>query len=431
MVNVIAAGLGFVQGIVTARILGPEPYGIIAVIAGVNITVLNFLDIRLVDLAGKLYYRSELPNDVEQRAYQSSILQVCLIGNGIISLFLCSLGGFVSWLTIHWFTASYVRWEWLLAHAVVLALTNWTNTFAYLQRFSGKFYLMGTWKLITQVITISTFLPIIILYGNLDGYYTAQVTVSSIATLMTIGLSLFIWRKYEGFTLLNRQMFLSLPDYWHNLRFLFFGNLLGYTKLFHRAADVLLIGYFSDDRTTGLYKFARSLTDSLYILFDALNQVYLPRFLELLAQRAHVEYRQLATRLLIGTGLFTVALIAIEGLLLPWVIKIALANRFAGVEGAVMVLTLPFFFVAGIYIWVWPIFIHFGQLGKYTIFNYLACLAQYSLVILLFFVFEPTASQAALGYLVYYLVLMPGALFLVHRKKREVLPNLPFQPTSG
>ena len=47
------------------------------------------------------------------------------------------------------------------------------------------------------------------------------------------------------------------------LRFVAAGNLLGYVKLLHRSADVLLVAAFCGDRGTGIYKLARSITDAL------------------------------------------------------------------------------------------------------------------------------------------------------------------------
>lgn len=422
--NVVASGLGFVQGIISARLLGAEAFGVIAVIAATNATVLNFLDVRLIDLASKLYYRFKADNLGEVRAYRASVLEVCLAGNGLISFSLSIVGLLANIAFIHVFTTTPVRVEWLVAQSLVLAMSNWANTFDYLQRFSGRFYLMGTWRLINRILYVAVFLAILLASPNLDGYYSGAFAATALGLVMTVGLSVFIWLRYDRLPLLRKGMWQSLADYRRDFRFLFFGNLLGYVKMLQRGSDVLIVGLFADDRITGLYRLARSLTDSFYVLFDAMNQVYLPRFMELLSQRAHAEYRRLARRLLVYSTGFTLAALIAEIVAMPLLMQTVLANRFAGAEGAIAVMTIPFVFVTGMYIWMWPMYVYSGRIARYTAYSFLACLAQYAVMIGLFLVLPATPVAAALGYLAHYLVLIPLAYRLLARGDRaDCLPG--------
>jgi O-antigen/teichoic acid export membrane protein len=424
IINVLSSALGFVQGIITARYLGPDSYGVIAVIVATNVTVLNFLDVRLVDLAGKLYYRPSQASIPEPRAYRASVLQICLVGNGLISLGLSVLGFLANLAFIRALTTTPVQIQWLVAQSLILAFSNWANSLDYLLRFSGRFYLMGTWRLVTRVANVGLFLAIFLPGSNLDSYYRALFFATSLGLVMTASVSALIWLRYEHLPLLGRGLWLAWPDYRRGFRFLFYGNLLGYVKMLHRGSDVLLIGFFADDRITGLYKLTRSLTDVLYILFDALNQVYYPRFMELLAQRAAAEYRRLADRLLMASSGFTLLVLVVQALLLAPALKFALANRFAGAESAIMVMTVPFLFVAGIYTWLWPLFVHSGKLGKYTVYSFLACFAQYAVALGLFVGMQPTPLAAALGYLAYYCVLFPLAYRVAQRNYAAYLPRI-------
>lgn len=246
--NVVASGLGFVQGIISARLLGAEAFGVIAVIAATNATVLNFLDVRLIDLASKLYYRFKTDNPGDVRAYRASVLEICLAGNGLISFSLSIVGLLANIAFIRVFTATPVRMEWLVAQSLVLAMSNWANTFDYLQRFSGRFYLMGTWRLINRILYVAVFLAILLASPNLDGYYSGAFAATALGLVMTVGLSVFIWLRYDRLPLLRKGMWQSLADYRRDFRFLFFGNLLGYVKMLQRGSDVLIVGLFADDR---------------------------------------------------------------------------------------------------------------------------------------------------------------------------------------
>lgn len=422
-VNVACTVLGFIVSFVNMRVLGAELYGIVAVIGAASETVLNFLDVRLTDLTARLYYRRELPDGVDRSFYRASVLQICLLGNGLISIASGSLGLLVSVMTVHIFAHSPVRMEWMVAQAAILVLTNWTSTFTYLQRFSGRFYLMGTWTFITRTVALIVIVSVIVTHPNLDGYYAALLLAAAVSAVMGIGLSLFIWLRYEEFPMFRSGWLVSLSGYRAGIRFLVFGNLLGYTKMFHRSADALLVGYFCGNRETGLYKFARSLTDALLVLFDAMNQVYYPRFLELMSQERLKEYRRLALRLLFGAGLLTLLAIAGEAVLLPTVIRVALGNRFSGAEGTVMVMTAQFFFVAGVHIWMWPLFVHSGKLARYTVYTYLAVVGHYAVATVLFILLGPVSLAGGLGYLTYYLVLNFTAFLLLRKWFPDVVPG--------
>lgn len=430
-VNVICAGLGFIKDLVAARVLGPENYGIIAVLVGTNATLLNFLDVRFGDLAAKLYYRQNSTDNINFRNYRASVLQISLLGNGLISLALGILGLVVSVLTIRFFTAASVSIQWMAAQALVAALLHWTSSFSFLQRFTGKFYVIGTWRILTELVVVGTFLPIMIVSGTLDGYYQGVLLATSVGAGMVIALSTFLWMRFERLPLLRKGILSALPEYRREFRLLLFGNLLGYTKMFHRAADTLLVGYFCDDRTTGLYKLARSLTDGLYVVFDALNQVYYPRFLQLLSERAHDEYRRTARYILSRAGVFTGVLLALEAIFLAPIVKIVLADRFAGIESAIVTLTLPFFFVAGMYLWIWPALVYLGDLSTYTAYSYVACVVQYGVSGALFVVFGSTVLGGAVGYVAYYCALGPAAFSLVRRCYPDVVPGRRLETTSA
>lgn len=423
IINILTTGLLAVNAFVGAGLLGSESYGIIGIISAINATVLNLLDIRLSDLASRLYYRTDIPEGVSQSVYRASVLRICIIGYGSVSLALCIVGVMVNLLTYHLFTTSTVYWQWIVADAFVVGMRNWMGSFWLTQRLSGHFYLMGTCKLVATVMMVVLFVPILLLMGGLDGYYLGMLLGTVANSLIVVGLSLFIWRRHQQFPLIS-HMFIAWPEYRQGWRFLFFGNLLGYSKLLHRASDVLLVAYFCTDYQTGLYKFARLVTDKLYIFYDALNQVYFPKMLEWLAYKQYHAYRALARRFLVWTAVATLGFLGLQALLMPTIVEVVFRNRFVGVTEPIMILTIPFFFVMGMHMWMWPVFVHSGKLGRFTMANYLACMVQYGFPIALFSILGASAAVISLGYLGYYVVLIGAALVLITRDYPEVVPTI-------
>jgi O-antigen/teichoic acid export membrane protein len=422
LVNVLATGIGFAQGLITARQLGVAAYGVAAVIGSTNAAVLNFLDVRLTDLAAKLYYLS-FDNPEEQRAHRASVIQVALAGNGLVSFGLAALGLVVSLVVVHRLTDAPVTIAWLVAQSLIAALNNWASTFDNLIRLSGRFYLLGSWRLATRIGQTILFLLVFLPGSNLDAYYRALLAVAAAGLLSVIGLALWIWLRLQKLPVLRPAPGRAWPDYWRERRFLFYGNLLGYVKMLHRSVDVILVGYFADDRVTGLYKLARSLSDTLLIVFDAVNQVYYPHLMELLGRKAASEYRRLARRLFVGSAAFTLAAVIGETLLLKLLLRIALTDQYAGAEGAVVILTIPFLFVTGIYTWLWPLFVRSGQLRYYTLFSALAAVVQYAVSIGLLTLLPASPAGPAAGYLAHYLVLYPLLYWLALRSHKPYLPT--------
>ena len=423
-VNVAVTGLLFVQGVISARLLGPSAYGVIAVIAAINATVSNFVDVRLYDLVGKLYYPSLEDNVLEIPSFRGGVILVYLAVTALISIAAFAAGILANVLTVQFFTSATVSPAWIVASAGFLAIQNLLGALAYQQRFSGMFYLMGWGKLVSSVVAIVAFLAILLQVPTVDGYYYGSIVGATLQVALAAILSYWIWVRYQGLKVLRSGILSAWAAYRGHLRFVFMGNLLGYNKMLHRGADVLVVGFFSDDRVTGLYKVARSFTDALYMLFDSLNQVYQPRFLELLAKGDTKEYRRLARRLLLGIAGLTLLVIGAEVLVLPLAIPLALTSKFAGAEGAIVVLTVPFLFVAGFYLWLWPVFVHSGKLGRYTSASFVAAAVQYGLVALLFTLVGPSPTMAAAAYLGYYLVLIPVSLLLVWVARPEVIPSV-------
>jgi O-antigen/teichoic acid export membrane protein len=363
-----------------------------------------------------------IDDPTEQRAYRASVIQVVLAGNGLVSFGLAGLGLIVSLLIIRRLTDAPISLAWLVAQSLIAALNNWASTFDYLLRFSGRYYLLGSWRVATRIGLTVLFLALFLPASNLDSYYRALLAVAAASLLFVIALALWIWLRLQGLPVLRPALGRAWPDYWRERRFLFYGNLLGYVKMLHRAADVILVGYFADDRVTGLYKLARSLSDTLLIVFDAIYQVYYPQFMELLGRKAAPEYRRLARRLLAGSAGFTVAAVAGEILLLKPLVLFALTDQFAGAEGAVVIMTIPFLFVTGVYTWLWPLFVRSGQLRYYTLLSLVAVIVQYTISISLLRLYPTSPAGAAVGYLANYLLLYPALYWLALKAHRPYLP---------
>jgi O-antigen/teichoic acid export membrane protein len=190
------------------------------------------------------------------------------------------------------------------------------------------------------------------------------------------------------------------------LRFVAAGNLLGYVKLLHRSADVLLVAAFCGDRGTGIYKLARSITDALLTVSEAIGRVYQPRLLALLQARDHAEYGAVVRSIMMTAAAITFAAIGGALALLPSLAPLLGVTDGSSLTLSVVIMTLTFFFIAGLQSWIWPVFVSSGQMGRCTLWGAVAVLAgQYTIgPALVYLTGNATPTWFSLGYLSFYVL---------------------------
>ncbi|MDO8559763.1 MAG: lipopolysaccharide biosynthesis protein [bacterium] len=419
--NVLSAVIGLVASVMTARWLGEASYGVMGVIWGVNATVLSFVDPRLTDLMVKRYYQPPPPG-VELLRHRANVLQVTFISYFGLAVCAFLLGAIANLGLIGLFTAQPVKLSWIAAGAFTLSSSYLLNPLTQMHRLQGRFYFLGLTNLATTLVLSGTVLGWLYFNRSLDGFYTGSAVGAFTTTALFLTVSAYLWTARDRLPLFQRLHGPTLTQFKRNYKFLFWSNTLGYVKMGHRAADILFVGLLTNDQLTGVYKLARSLTDKLYYLFDATNQVYQPDFMQYLAAGQPTEYRRLARRLLSWAGLATGAIVAVELAGYPLFQHWLLAGKFAGSQAAVVILTLPLFLVLGGYLWIWPIILHHNLLRSFTVLGLSGVVAQYAVG---WFLFTATGLPAAfpIGYLTYYLVLIGGALLQIKKLHPRWLPG--------
>lgn len=403
--NVACAAIGASQGLLVLRLLGPESYGAAAVLVALTAVATNLVDVRLTDLISKLYYDEGASFAANGTQYRTSVLRLgfglYLLGAALITA--VSLGLMV--LGARRLTGIELTTSWLWMAAAAQGVSYLGSFFIFIQRFIALPRRMAVLQLASAVINAAAMVAFVSADRSVGGYAAGlMVSAAGIATLNAWQALAILGR--EGIALFGRQR-AAVPviDRRTILRFVAAGNVLGYVKLLHRAADVLLVAALCGDRETGVYKLARVMTDSLYAVSEAIGRVYQPRLLSLLQARDHGEYAAVARSITTTAAALTVAALGAAIVLLP---RLA---PFLGADGrdltlSVAILTLAFFFVAGLQSWIWPAFVFFGRLGRCTLWGAVAVLGgQYTLgPALVYLTGHASPAWFSLGYLSYYVL---------------------------
>src|SRR6185295_13621719 len=158
------------------------------------------------------------------------------------------------------------------------------------QRFAGLPRRMALLQLVSAVINATAMVLSVATSRTVGGYVMGLLASAAGIAILNSWYTIALLRR-DGVVLFGRED-RAAPAIDRRLifRFVAAGNLLGYVKLLHRSADVLLVAAFCGDRGTGIYKLARSITDALLAVSEAIGRVYQPRLLALLQARDHAEY---------------------------------------------------------------------------------------------------------------------------------------------
>jgi O-antigen/teichoic acid export membrane protein len=416
-VNLCCAAIGAAQGLAVVRLLGPDGYGAAAVLVALTSVATNLIDVRLTDLVSNLYYSPNASDDAGGATHRAAVLRLG-IGLYAVSALLIALASAALLLVAARrlsATAFLTQWFWLAALAQ--GVSYFGSFFVFVQRFVASARRMAALQVASALINAGAMVALVALHRTIGGYVTglliSAVAIAVVNAALTVrsivraGIPLRASGRSAGVVLDRKVVF----------QFIAAGNVLGYVKLLHRSADVLLVAFFCSDRDTGVYKLARSMTDALYAISEAIGRIYQPRLLTLLRDGAHAEYRRLARSMTTTAAAVTVVALAGVLVVVPRMAVILGWREMPGLTLATAILTLPFFFVAGLQAWIWPAFVSMGRLGRCTLWGVVAVvMGQYTVgPLLVYSTGSANPAWFSLGYLSFYVLsLLPLWRELVH-----------------
>ena len=376
--NMLCAGVGFAQGLVVLRLLGAENFGAAAVLTALTAVAANVIDVRLHDLMSRLYFDERANCPHSGTAFRTAALRLVVSLSAASAVLIVALAIGLTLLLAPRLSQVPLSASWLWAAAAAQGISYFGAFFAFVQRFVVSPRRMAALQLSGSVINATAMTAAVFAGPTVGGY--AFGLLASAAALTTLHACYAVaGLRQAGIRLFGPRGPRVDLDRRLILRFVAAGNVLGYVKLLHRAADVLVVAAFCGDRATGIYKLARSLTDALHAVSEPLARVYQPHLLTLLQTGNRLAYRSLARSISLTWGALTAVGIVAELLLLPFVAPLVDADPMM-LTTTVVVLTVPFFFIAGLQSWIWPAYVFAGRLGRCTLWGVVAVLAgQYTI----------------------------------------------------
>jgi O-antigen/teichoic acid export membrane protein len=357
----IAGAIGFAQGIYVLRVLGAERYGVAAVVVAIGAVAANLVDFRIGDFVSREFYAWG-DGEPAQRTGRAQALRFGLFVSILTGL---AIGAATLAIGAVWYAAAgadRAGSSLLLAAAGSQWVAYVGAYLLFVLRLTAPWPVLAQSQIVASAVNAAV-IPAAVTWNPTPGGYVIAVLFAAVANAaFALAFAVRSWRD-ASLPVLARPAGLPFrSDFWSVA---LAGGVMGFSKLLHRAGDTLLVAWFCAERETGLYRFARSCTDALYMVFDAANKIVQPHLLELLSAGRADRVRRLIANVAAGAAAFGAVTLGAEVLLLPALIAFV-GPSYAGAEWLIVVLTVPMLLVLGVQMWLWPILLHHGMAPRFA-----------------------------------------------------------------
>ncbi|MFP4120177.1 lipopolysaccharide biosynthesis protein [Coleofasciculus sp.] len=356
--NLLGAPLSFLQGILVARWLGPELYGIAALVMSYPGLIYTFFDARSAEASVKYLSEFHAAGDRE------SALAMCKLGY-IIDLAIATLAFLVVLVTASWAAQAVADQAestgLIVVYAAAFIPQALVGTSQAVITTLGKFPLLAGIDSLIKILRVLLVLGLVLANWQVAGVIWGSAIATGVTGLlygiMGWGLIYCHWGA------------LPLQGKWQNLKgrrreifsFLFYNELNALLGMIPKQLDVLLLGYFRNPTEVGYYKLAKSLSNLVNYLVKPLQSVTYPELARLWSLGDRQALLQRVQRLAFRVGIPLAVTVMASTCLIPWVLPSLLGTAYLPAVTA----TQLFFIGSAIWLaffWLRPLFLAMGEM---------------------------------------------------------------------
>lgn len=354
--NVFAAALSLIQGIFVARWLGPELYGVVALVTVYPGLVYTFVDARSGDAMVK--YLSEF----HARKQEEQALAVSQLGY-LVDFAVAGLAFLIVLLSAPWAAAK-------IAHHPAAAGLMVAYAAAFIPRAGfatsqAVLTIQGKFSLIASLTAAITALRVAVILGLvLAGWQVAGVIVGQIFAMLLEGLifGAIAWvsiKRLWGASVLKGDRLALKGRRREIFSFLVYTDLNALLTMIPKQLDIVLLGYFRNLTEVGYYKLGKTLAGMVGLLVKPLQSVTYPEFARLWGLKNREAIRKKVRLLMFQVGLPSGAAVLAATVLLPYLVPLFFGEAFLPAVLASQIL------LAGgaiwlVFFWLRPVFMTYG-----------------------------------------------------------------------
>jgi O-antigen/teichoic acid export membrane protein len=360
--NLIGAALSFAQGILVARWLGPELYGVAALVMSYPNIVYTFFDARSTEASVKFLSEFHAHNERER------VLAICKLGYAV-DFAIASMALLVVVVSAHWAArsvASRPEAAWLIiAYTLAFIPRAMAGTSYAVLATLSKFSLVAIVEVAAGVLRTGLVIGLVlagwqvagVVWGNAIGLIATGLFYGFVASLMmrrTWGASLFQgnWSHLKG----RRREILG---------FLAYNDLSAFLSMIPKQLDVVLLGYFRNPAEVGYYKLAKSLSSATAYFTGPLQWVTYPQLLKLNnPEQRQLLYRKVR-RIVIHVGLPMGLAVLAGTVLMPFLLPLLVGDSYHPAIHATQLLLVGSA-VSIAFFWLRPLYLAQGALKAWV-----------------------------------------------------------------
>jgi O-antigen/teichoic acid export membrane protein len=355
--NVVSVGLSFAQGILVARWLGPELYGVAALVMTYPSLVHTFLDARSAEASVKYLSAFHVQNQRERA------LAMCKLGY-VVDFAIASLAFALVLITAPW-AARNIAHRPETVDLIVLYAAAFIPR-AMVGTSHAALTTLGRFALIAWVETLTTLLRVVLVLGLvLTGWQVAAVvwgnTLATIATGLLYGMvALVLMQRTWGASPLRSGCKILKGHRWEIFRFLAFNDLYTLLDMIPKYLDIVMLGYFRNPTEVGYYKLAKNLAGALTNLTSPLQSVTYSRLTHSWGMGSAKNFRPMLYRLIVISGVMLSLILCSSFLIIRLLVLHLLGESYFMAILAIQLLVI----VTGIHLagfWIRPFYLATAQ----------------------------------------------------------------------
>lgn len=369
--------LGFVQGILAARLLGVTLFGVLGVVTVFASNLNRLFSFRMTEVVVKYMADFQAQKRPDRAA---ALVKICILaesGSSVLAFLLLVLFAPLAALV---FAQDPRTTPLFIIYGLSILSNLFCETSTGVLQVNREFRAQAILNVIQAILTIGIIALAYFTHGDLT-----LVLIAYLAGKLVIS----IGPSYLALRTLSRTLGkgwwrapLSLLPPWKELiRFATSTNLIGTLKLIVRDSELLWISFFLSPTEGGYYKVALSIINLVMVPVTPLIDTTYPEFMQSVAKRAWKQLRSLLRRVTILAGGWTLACAA--GLLLfgNWIILLYGQEYTPGLPAAFILLFG--YGVSGTFFWNRTLLLGFNQPVYPLVVSTIAGLLKILLTILL------------------------------------------------
>lgn len=323
--NLGVAVVGLLQTVIVARVLGPEGYGLAALIMAYPDLVHTFLDARSAQVLVRYLTPYRAQSDSERFlavcwvgiAFDSAITIVCLV-------VIVATAPFAAF----WLVKDSSVSSLLIVYSLAFLPGALSGTASAILSSHARFQLTAGFDLSMRVSRTVVVTTVVLSGAGVAGLIVANAVMSAISGTLFAVIAITVVRRECRGPLFDTSTAVLGTERREILRFLIYNDISVAISMVPKQCDVLILGWFSSAASVGAYKLARLAATMVGYIVSPLQAVFYTKLAGLRATDPD-EIRTVCLRWTVTIGIPLGVALLVFSALLPYVIPYIAGHAYA------------------------------------------------------------------------------------------------------